>query len=67
MESKKKKKIWKKLISQKNEITKKIECQTKIKSEKNWYLKKKMKSQKKWNQKISEHSQCQCHIMSESS
>ena len=28
---------------------------------------KEIKSQKKWNQKISEHSQCQCHIMSESS
>ena len=42
--------------SQKNEIWKK------------WYLKKKkMKSQKKWNQKISEHVQCQCQIMSESS
>ena len=25
---------------------------------------KEMKSQKKWNQNISEHSQCQCHIMS---
>ena len=24
-----------------------------------------MKSQKKWNQKISEHSQCQCQIKSE--
>ena len=26
-----------------------------------------MKSQKKWNQKNSEHNQCQCQIMSESS
>ena len=41
--------------SQKNEISKKIKSQ------------KKMKSQKKWNQKISEHGQCQCQIMSESS
>ena len=40
----------------------------KMKSQKkNEILKKKKKSQKKWNQKTSEHSQCQCKIMSESS
>ena len=34
-----------------------------MKSPKN-EMSKKMKSQKKWNQKISEHGQCQCQIMS---
>ena len=38
-----------------------------MKSQKNEISKKKMKSQEKWNQKLSEHSQCQCQIMSESS
>ena len=57
----------KKMKSEKNEISKKWnltkkECNLK----KKWNIKK-MKSQKKWNQKIAEHSQCQCHIMSESS
>ena len=52
--------------SQKNEISKKIKIsKKKIKSQKKRNLKKKMKSQKKWNQKISEHSQCQCQIISE--
>ena len=48
--------------SEKNEISKKKnEISKKMKSQK------KKKSQKKWNQKISEHGQCQCQIMSESS
>ena len=62
----------KKMKSEKNEISKKWNLK-KMKShkkkcnlKKKWNIKK-MKSQKKWNQKISEHSQCQCHIMSESS
>ena len=38
-----------------------------MKSQKKDEISKKIKSQKKWNQKISEHGQCQCHIMSESS
>ena len=79
MESKKKKKIWKKLISQKkwnhkknwmsnkNKIWKKLISQKKNEISKKMKSQKKMRSQKKWNQKISEHSQCQCHIMSESS
>ena len=48
--------------SEKNEMSQKKNVIPK----KKWNIKK-MKSQKKWNQKISEHSQCQCHIMSESS
>ena len=51
------KKNW---MSNKNKIWKKLISQKKNE------ISKKMKSQKKWNQKISEHSQCQCHIMSES-
>ena len=49
------------------------EHKKKMKSQKKkWNLKKneiskEMKSQKKWNQKVLEHSQCQCQIMSESS
>ena len=42
------------------------EHKKKMKSQKN-EISKKMKSQKKWNQKVLEHSQCQCQIMSESS
>ena len=52
--------------SQKNEISKKIKIsKKKLNLKKNVISKKKMKSQKKWNQKISEHSQCQCQIKSE--
>ena len=47
--------------SEKNEISKK---KSNIKKECDI---KEMKSQKKRNQNISENSQCQCHIMSESS
>ena len=43
---------------EKNEISKK-KCNIKKKCDI-----KEIKSQKKWNQNISEHSQCQCHIMS---
>ena len=43
------------------------ESETLRAGKKKWNLKKKMKSQKKSYEKISEHSQCQCQIMSESS
>ena len=71
--------ISKKIKSQKKKnLIKKSEISQKMKSEKNEISKKKsnikkkcdikeIKSQKKRNQNISEYSQCQCHIMPESS
>ena len=55
------------ISKEKNEFSRKMQSQKKKWNLKKNQISKKIKSEKKWIQKISEHSQCQCHIMLESS
>ena len=57
----------KEISKEKNEFSRKMQSQKKKWNLKKNQISKKIKSEKKWIQKISEHSQCQCQIMLESS